>query len=100
MDENLLLELGLSLLLHLLCCRTVRDSLPPCPVVGQFLLNLGVELIALVSHDEGQKHLPGNKGQVCVGVLVTNKVFVARLFEVLVQDGKHTLDLSGVSIDD
>jgi hypothetical protein len=96
---NHLVELGLSLLLHLLCCRTVGDSLPPCPVVRQFLLNLGVEFIALVSHDEGQKHLPGNKGQICVGVLVTNKVFAARLFEVLVQDSKHTLDLSSVSID-
>jgi hypothetical protein len=68
--------------------------------VRQFLLNLSVELIALVSKDEGQKHLPGNEGQICVGVLVTDEVFGARLFEVLVQDCDHTLDLLAVSLDD
>ena len=93
------MEVGLSLLLHLLCSRTVQDSLPPCPEGRQVLLDLGVESIALVSEDEGQKHVPGNERQVCVGVLVTDKVLRARLFEVLVQDCEHTLDLVAVSLD-
>ena len=93
------MEVGLSLLLHLLCSRAVQDSLPPCPEGRQLLLNLGVESIALVPEDEGQKHVPGNKRQICVGVLVTDKVLGARLFEVLVQDCEHTLDLVAVSLD-
>jgi hypothetical protein len=92
-------EVGLSLLLHLLCSRTVQNSLPPCPEGRQVLLNLGMESIALVSEDEGQKHVPGNERQVCVGVLVTDKVLGTRLFEVLVQDCEHTLDLVAISLD-
>lgn len=93
------MEVGLSLLLHLLCCGTVQDSLPPGPEVRQLLLNLGVESIALISEDEGHKHVPGNERQVCVGVLVADKVFGTRLFEVLVQDCEDTLDFVAVSVD-
>jgi hypothetical protein len=92
-------EVGLSLLLHLLSGRTVQDSLPPCPEGRQVLLNLGVESIALVSEDERQKHVPGTERQICVGVLVTDKVLGTRLFEVLVQDCENTLDLVAVSLD-
>lgn len=93
------MEVGLSLLLHLLCSRTVQDSLPPCPEGRQLLLNLSVESIALVSEDEGQKHVPWNERQICVGVLVTDKVLGTRTLEVLVQDCEHTLDLVAISLD-
>lgn len=93
------MEVGLSLLLHLLGSRTVQNSLPPCPEGRQLLLNLGVESIALVSEDEGQEHVPGNERQICVGVLVANKVLGARTLEVLVQDCEHTLDLVAISFD-
>lgn len=96
--DLLFVEVGFSLLLRLLCSRAVRDSLPPSPVVRELLLNLGVESIALLTEDKGQDHLPRDKGQIGIGVLVANKVFGTLLFEVLVQDSKHTLDLFAVSL--
>jgi hypothetical protein len=78
---------------------SLHQLLVPCSITRQRLFNVGLESGMLVTEDEGQHHVPGDKSQIGIGVLVTDQVVGAFGLEVLVENAEDTLDFVSVALD-
>lgn len=87
---------GLGLLLHDLLDRWAVDhALVPGVALGVFLLPLGIKALA---HDEWEHAVPWDEHQVCIADLVADKVLLAALGQLCIDDAEDSLDLVAVAV--